>query len=178
MIENVKRGITLKASDMDILISDQESSIKCLRTSQIASGFIDGFSYYHGETKKPYKNSSSCGDILISKVGTPFKVALSDGEYLIVGNVYIIKVDRSKVSPEYIKCFLSSAKGQEEIAKLAVGTNTPILNISDLEKIRIPVFEKDKQMKIEQRAYEIVDELSNYHHQIKELNEEISSIFE
>ncbi len=163
---------------MDILISDQESSIKCLRTSQIASGFIDGFSYYHGETKKPYKNSSSCGDILISKVGTPFKVALSDGEYLIVGNVYIIKVDRSKVSPEYIKCFLSSAKGQEEIAKLAVGTNTPILNISDLEKIRIPVFEKDKQMKIEQRAYEIVDELSNYHHQIKELNEEISSIFE
>lgn len=178
LIKEIKRGITLKAADMDLLISDQESGIKCLRTSQFASGFIDGFSYYHGENKKLFKNSSSCGDILISKVGTPFKVALSDGEYLIVGNVYIIKIDTSKVSPEYIKCFLSSVKGQEEIAKLAVGTNTPILNISDVEKIRIPIFDNRKQMDLEQRAYEIVDELSGYHHQIKELNEEISSIFE
>ncbi len=175
-ISEIKRGITLKASEMDRLISKQKSNIKCIRTSQISSGVVEEYSYYQGDIKS-YKNSTFDGDILISKVGTPFKVAVADTNYLVVGNVYILCL-KHNISPEYIKCYLSSKKGQEEIAKLAVGSSTPILNISDVEKIRIPIYKPKKQAQLEARAKEIVNELEDSYHHIQELSDELTVMFD
>lgn len=175
-ISEIKRGITLKASEMDRLISKQKSNIKCIRASQFSPGVVEEYSYYQGDIKS-YKNSTSDGNILISKVGMPFKIAVADADYLVVGNVYILCL-KHDISPEYVKCYLSSKKGQEEIAKLAVGSSTPILNISDVEKIRIPVYKPKKQAQLEARAKEIVNELEDSYHHIQELSDELTVMFD
>ena len=176
-INEIKRGITLTAAEMDKFISDEESDIPCIKTSQITSGIVENFNYYHGELNKKRNNSAYHKNVLISKVGTPFKIALADRDYLVIGNLYILAIDSMKISPEYVKCYLSSECGQKELERLAVGSSSPRLNIADVSKIRIPVYESQKQIEMEERAMEIVNEMETIHHQMEEYKKEEAVMF-
>ncbi len=178
VLDDVKRGISLSAAEMDELILEEPSDIRCILPSSINDGAITKEYYYHGEIKKQGKNETSHLDVLLSKTGNPFRVALANGYYLVIGNVYILKIDSSKINPYYVKSFLSSEQGQNEIKKYAVGPTTPIISIENLRKIQIPVFEEKKQEEINQRCEEIFNEIEKYNKQIMDCRQEINSIFE
>lgn len=178
VLRDVKRGISLSAAEMDELISEEPSNIRCILPSSINDGAITKEYYYHGEIKKQGKNETSYADLLLSKTGNPFRVALSNGRYLVIGNVYILEIDSSKMNPYYVKSFLSSEQGQNEIRKYAVGPTTPIISIENLRKIQIPIFDEKKQEEINQRCEEIFNEIEKYNKQILDCRQEINSIFE
>lgn len=179
LLTSIKRGMTLKASEMDKYISKDVAYKKCIIPSQISNGVVEDQYYYHAETRNQ-KNDCFYGNILLSKTGSPFKAAVFNvyDAYLVIGNIYILGVDRGKVTPEYIKCFLSSKKGQEEMRRLAVGSGTPILRISDVPKIRIPVYEEKKQKAMEARAKEIVEEMELLHTQLRSEEDELARMFD
>lgn len=177
LLRGVSRGMTLSAAKMDELLSEEEGDTKCIITSSIFEGVVDTNLYYRGELSQTNKNMASLNNVLLSKTGNPFKVAMTNGKYLVVGNVYILDIDTSKVSAAYIRCFLASAAGQAEITRLSVGPTTKIISVENLKKIRIPIYEDSKQLELNQRADELVKELENSYQQMKNAKEEIDSIF-
>ena len=177
IVDEIKRGITLSAADMDQMIKDMPSNIRCILPSDIATGVVTSERYFHGELRKLWKNEAHQGDILISKTGNHFRIAIADKKYLVVGNTYILAIDRTKISPEYVKCYLSSKVGQKEIMKYASGSTTPMISVSNLGNIEIPVYDEATQKELNQHAKEIVDALSESYHQIQICKEEMDSIF-
>ncbi len=177
MINEIKRGITLSASEMDQLITDTPSDIRCLMPSDIIAGVVTAEKYFLGELRKPGKNEAHQGDVLISKTGNPFRIAVADNNYLVVGNTYILDIDRTKYSPEYVKCYLSSKAGQKEIMKYASGSATPIISVSNLSNIEIPLYDEAAQKELNQHAEEIVSSLSENYRQIHICGDEIDAMF-
>ncbi len=178
IVQSSRRGMTLKAAEMDRLISNTPSGIKCIKPSHIATGCILDYEYYHSEIKKIEKNMAHKGDLLISKVGSPFKIAVSDDDYLVIGNVYIFTLRNTIVSPEYIKCFLESNAGQKELVSLATGSATPIINISNVGSIKIPLFNTQTQNDYLDKVKNINNELKNAYQQIQELRSEVNNMFD
>lgn len=177
MVKETKRGITLSASDMDMTIGDSPSDIRCLLPTDIATGVVMAEKFFHGDLRKPGKNEAHQGDVLISKTGNPFRIAVADGNYLVVGNVYILNIDSSKYSPEYIKCYLSSKEGQVEIMKYASGSATPTISVSNLSNIEIPIYDEATQKEMNEHAKEIVSVLKESHKQIQICKDEINALF-
>ena len=177
VVKEIKRGITLSASDMDQMIMDAPSDTKCLLPSDIVAGVVTVKKYFHGKLRKPGKNEAHQGDVLISKTGNPFRIAVADNNYLIVGNTYILDIDREKISPEYVKCYLSSKAGQQEIMKYASGSTTPIISVSNLSSIEIPVHDEATQKELNQHANEVVNALNESYRQIQICEDEIDSLF-
>lgn len=178
LVEEIKRGITLSASDMDQMIMDVPSDTRCLLPSDIASGVVTADRYFHGTLRKPGKNMVHQGELLISKTGNPFRIAVADKNYLVVGNIYILDIDITKCRPEYIKCYLSSKAGQREIMKYASGSTTPIISVSNLSNIEIPIYDEVKQKELDQHAKEIVSALNESYHQIQICRDEMDALFE
>ena len=177
-IKEIKRGASLKASVMDEYISEEKSKMKCVRVPQLISGVIDDNMYFHGEINKPEKNMAHKGDILLSKVGAPFKVAVADDDYLVIGNIYIISIDRQKISAEYLKCFLASSKGQREINRLSAGAATPNLSVEEIGNIRIPTFDQDEQIRMESKAKAIESDLQSSFKKIRDCNKKLEKLFD
>lgn len=177
VLREVKRGISITAAEMDELISEEPSSIKCVIPGSINSGMISTRLYYHGVIKKPGKNEVFSGELLLNKTGNPFRVALSHDRYLVVGNLYILDINSSKISPAYVRCFLNSEKGQNELKKYAVGPTTPVISIANIQKIQIPIFKEKKQKAINKRCEEITSELDKCYRQIMDNEQEINSLF-
>lgn len=177
MVKEVKRGITLSASDMDHMIMDNPSDIRCLLPSDITAGVVTAEKYFHGELRKPGKNEANRGDVLISKTGNPFRIAVADRSYLVVGNTYILNIDSSKYSPEYIKCYLSSEAGQKEIMKYASGATTPIISVANLSSIEIPVHDEATQKEMDKHAENILSAMEESYKQIKICEDEMNALF-
>ena len=177
MVYEIKRGITLSASDMDQLISDNPSEIRCILPSDIVSGVVTTDNYFHGELRKPGKNDAARGNVLISKTGNPFRIAVADRNYLVVGNTYILAIDRTKYSPEYVKCYLSSEDGQQEIMKYATGSMTPTISVSNLSNIEIPMYDEATQKELDKHAEEIVAGLNESYRQIRIYENEMNALF-
>lgn len=177
------RGMNIKASDIDEYVYDFESddghSIKCIRPLHMENGVIIDHQYFRGDMKIPTINLCEKGDILISKTGYPFRVAVSDGEYLVIGNIYIIAVNESKtgISPEYIVSFLNTKAGQEEIRCHSSGSATPILNIAELDKLRIPVFEDEKQEELQTKSKKIIQEIKRDYSRLSTAKKTLRNLF-
>lgn len=177
-LREVKRGMTLSAAQMDDLISEEPSEKKCIIPSSINGGIISSGLYYHGTIKKPGKNEVYWNQVLVSKTGNPFRAALAFDLYLVIGNLYILDINSEVLNPAYVRCFLNSNMGQRELAKYATGSATPVINISDLQKIEVPVFEESKQEELNQRCEEIVADLERCYRQIRNNNDEVNGLFE
>ena len=178
VVDEIKRGITMSASEMDQTIMDIPSDIRCVLPSDIIAGVVTSEKYFHGKLRKPGKNEAHQGDILISKTGNPFRIAVADRNYLVVGNTYILDIDRSQYSPEYIKCYLSSKAGQMEIMKYASGSTTPIISVANLRNIEIPLYDEATQKELDQHANEIVNSLNEGYRQIRICEEEMDALFQ
>ena len=133
--------------------------------------------FFNGTIKKPGKNEAHQGDILISKTGNPFRIAVADKNYLVVGNTYILDIDSTKYSAEYIKCYLSSEAGQREIMKYASGSATPIISVSNLSSIEIPIHDEETQKEMNEHAKEIVSALKESYKQIQICKDEMNAFF-
>ena len=178
VVKDIKRGISLPARDKDKFVSDETSDVKCLRPLSIAGNVISSYSYYQEDVKRPGKNTAYEGDVLITKTGNPFNVAVSNDTYLVVGNVYILDVDRSKIKPEYLRCFLCSETGQQELSKYTSGAATPMISVANLMEVEIPIFDFAKQTDMEIKAERLVKKMQECTDTLAECRQKLDKLFE
>ena len=106
--------------------------------------------------------------------GNPFKTSLvkTDAPIVATSSLYIIRIKNDFVSPDYLNCFFNSRKFQQGVIERALGSTIVHIPISILEKIHIPVPNKNhqkaiidlnqtiqKQSKINQRRNELKQEI-------------------
>lgn len=176
LLEELGRGMTINAAKADECITDTYSKMRCVSQSSISEGVVITDKFYHGN-KVNSNNVAVYGDILLSKSCSPVKVAVSKEICMVVGNVYILRINKDLVFPEYVKCFLESEQGQEIINSLTSGSDTKYITVENIKNIEIPVYEKEKQRELNIKAEEMVSQLEEYYSMIIEKKQEINALF-
>lgn len=129
-----------------------DEGITVIRNFNLNNGYLD-FSKPSFVDEKTYKKRvkravPEAGDIVISREAPMGVVAIiPDGLKCCLGQrLVLLKVDRSKCSPEYLLYALMSEYVQRQIKKVdKTGSIVSNLNIPDLKKLEIPVIGKGQK---------------------------------
>lgn len=164
LICSITRGASINATQLDEMSSSEETDCQYLQLGNIKGGIIDNnLPYIHLAEDKFNKYFIKSGNLIMSKNGAPFKVAVADFDktkrVLGCGNLYIIKVDETKVFPEYLKIFFESNIGINILKDKARGVSIPSISVKDLGEIPIPLIPIEKQKKLIEQYLEIEDEI-------------------
>lgn len=161
--------------------NDENETYKLLEASSIGiNGDIsDELEKITANKNKVDKHLLEDGDVVISARGIIKEtiVNISDGEKIIPsGNLTVVRVDKSKINPFYLKMFLDSEKGEKSIEKLSRGTVIPIVNIKDLGKMIVPCPSLEEQNKIVKKYKDKMEMINSARKILNSLNDELQEI--
>ena len=92
------------------------------------------------------------GDILISARGEKIKkclIKVKEKECIVPnGSINVIRVNREKINPLFLKMFLDSEKGTITLNNIKSGVTIPSINVGELNKIIIPCPSIEEQNKM------------------------------
>ena len=97
-----------------------------------------------GLTKVPEGGNDAVlesGDLLISRMGFPFKVAVVEprAEKLVADeNVWLVRMGGDKTMAYYLRAYLESARGSKWLARLSTGASMRTISAKNIEKIPVP----------------------------------------
>ena len=172
LIKRITRGAQISSADLDKLVCSEQTNTRLLMLSNMNSGVISEDLPYISELNKRYeKYCAKHGNLILTKNGYPVKTAIvtdDDATKLLVnGNLYLIELDVSKVYPYYIKAYLDSQHGQEQLRGICVGATILNIPIEALKKLMIPLRSRNEQAEIardykrrQQRVLRLRQELS------------------
>lgn len=145
------------------LVTEKETKNRYIRVRDIQEGEIkvNEVQYISDEAaSKISKYIVNTGDIIISVVGTVGSIASIPDE---LDNAYLTEncnnllVDENKCEKKYLKYFLLSKKGQNEIASNTVGSTQPKLPIYGINNFNIDL----PDLKTQRRIVHILSVLDN-----------------
>ena len=121
------------------------------------------------------------GDLLISKSGAPFKIAVArvpEGRRILAnGNLYIVHVDRDKINPYYLAAFLMSPLGRESLDRGTVGTSIPNIPVKNLLGIQVPLEDSNRQKSVADAYVDEIDGIKTLKLRLAGARERISDLF-
>ena len=139
IITGIKRGAPITSEELSRIQTTKKTTKKYLMLSDISDGIVsDNLMGISSVPEKYTKYILKNGDILLSKNGYPFKVAVADfagQEVLPSGNFYVISINNKKANPYYVKLFLQSEAGQELFKSVMVGSQIKTISVSSLENL-------------------------------------------
>ena len=155
----ISRGAQVSAAILDSLASSTETDSQYLMLANIQNGMIDEDLPYLKEIDSNLeKYILKDNDLILSKIGTPFKVAVAEihnGQRILAnGNLYIMTVTDKRIDPYYLKAYLESKKGIAALKRFTVGTTIPSIGVEQLRKLIIPLPPSEEQQKIKEIADE------------------------
>lgn len=161
---SIERGAGYRASELDEMATQEDTDCSYLRLSNISDGIIgDDLAHLSDLDPKTEKQWLRTGDLVISKNGAPFKVAVADipegKKVLVNGNLYIIRLDPEKADPYYVAAFLASDDGKEVMSREVVGTSIPNLPQANLKRMQIALPPLDEQRRIGELYRARLDEI-------------------
>lgn len=160
----IERGASLRAQELDELTTEADTGFSFVRLSDIADGRIsENLPHLRALDEKTEKQWLRTGDLVISKNGAPFKVAVAEiqeGQKVLAnGNLYIVRFDTEALDPYFVAAFLASGDGKEMLSRMVVGTSIPNLPLRNLKEISIPVPDMAAQREVARRYQAHLDEI-------------------
>lgn len=183
VIKSITRGAQLKAADIDNIVTTVPTPYQYLTLTDIQNGAIsDSLTYITEIADNLRKYCVSNRQLIISKSGTPIKVAVADisenTTILANGNLYIIEIDESKANPFFLKTFFDSATGKAVLGKSSVGIAVPTISLEALKNISIPCPPLEKQNEIAAKYLAARDELALAKVRVKKIESKLNNIYE
>ena len=182
IIKSITRGAPLAARDLDDIASVLPTDYQYMMLANIKNGIIDKELPYLKEI--PPRFEKYCihkGNLLLSKNGYPFKVAVAeppeDKTVLANGNLYVIELDTEKVDPYYVKAFLESDQGIVQLKRITVGATIPNIGVNQLNTIQIPLIPIEEQHKMALRYQAVLDEIELLRRKIERAENSLKTIF-
>ena len=182
LIQEISRGAQLRATELDKLSTTKKTDCQYLMLANIKNGIIsDELPYLKEIAKSDLKYCLKNEDIVLSKIGRPFKVAMAQVEVgrkiLANGNLYIIEVNRDKVNPYYVLAYLNSDDGITAMSRLITGSTIPSISVTALKTLQIPMVSLEEQNKIAKKYLAKLDELALLKLKIERTEDELRTIF-
>ena len=182
VIKSITRGAPLAARDLDDIASVLPTDYQYMMLANIKNGIIDKELPYLKEI--PPRFEKYCihkGNLLLSKNGYPFKVAVAeppeDKTVLANGNLYVIELDTEKVDPYYVKAFLESDQGIVQLKRITVGATIPNIGVNQLNTIQIPLIPIEEQHTMALRYQAVLDEIELMRRKIERAENSLKTIF-
>lgn len=182
-VAKIMRGASVRAAELDALVCDEDTGLSYLNLGNISDGSIDDdLPNLSTLDTKLEKYRIHNGDVLISKSGAPFKVAVAevpeDRKIIANGNLYVLSVNRDKIDPHYLAAFFSSPSGKELLAREAVGTTIPSVPIKALSSIKVPLEDADRQKTIADAYLAKTDEIKLLKLRLSRARQELTDLFD
>ena len=182
VINNITRGAQLNAETLDGITSSKPTNFQYLMLRDIQDGLInEKLPYLNNIEKRLEKYCISPGNLVMSKNGAPFKVAIAGetkGKSILAnGNLYVIELDESKIRPYYLKAFFESEIGTTTLSSIAVGTAMPVIQVEALKSITIPCPPIEEQIKIEAQYLQNIDFIRTLKNQLSSAIETSKTFF-
>lgn len=182
LIMNVTRGASLRAKELDELTCEEDTGIHYLNLGNITDGSIDcELPCLKDLDPKLEGCCLKTGDLLLSKNGAPYKVAVAEvpeGRRILAnGNLYIIKLNTEKIDPYYVAAFLSSPDGKETLARASKGTVIPNLPLGELRAINLPLETTETQARVAAAYRSKLDEIGVLKLRLARAREELVDLF-
>ena len=159
------------ASELDDMVSEDPTDIQYLMLANIQNGMIsEDLPYLKELDPKLAKYLIGNKNLLLSKNGAPFKVAVAEIEegrkILGNGNLFIIALDEEKVNPFFLKAFFDSEVGFASLKKIVVGTTIPNISLESLKKLMVPLPPMEKQNEIADLYQAKLDEIKKSYNKL------------
>ncbi|MGF1690089.1 restriction endonuclease subunit S [Photobacterium kagoshimensis] len=145
--------------------TSKEGHIPFLYVSCIKDGVID-WNKASMLTEEMYEAASKgrkpeVGDILYTAVGSYGNAALvtKNTQFSFQRHIAFIQLDIEKVHPEFISCFLNSLMGKKQADFFAIGNAQLSVTLGDLGKFKVPLPQKNEQVKIALAMKSVEDSL-------------------
>ena len=182
-VAKIMRGASVRAAELDALVCDEDTGLSYLNLGNISDGSIDDdLPNLSTLDMKLEKYRIHDGDVLISKSGAPFKVAVAevpeDRKIIANGNLYVLSTNREKIDPYYLAAFFSSPTGKELLAREAVGTTIPSVPIKALSNIKVPLEDADRQKTIADAYLAKTDEIKLLKLRLSRARQELTDLFD
>lgn len=181
-IATIRRGASLRAAELDALTCEEDTGISYLNLSNMSDGGIDNLPNLSVLDPKLEKYCICDGDVLVSRSGAPFKVAVAEvpeGRRVIASsNLYVVSVDRERIDPYYLAAFLASPAGKETLARGAVGTTVPNLPIAALSAAIVPLEGAERQKTVADAYLAKIDEIKVLKLRLSRARREVSDLFD
>lgn len=162
---SIGRGAAISARELDSLTIEEDTGFSYVRLSDIEDGMIStDLPNLVSLDDKAEKRRLRSGDLVITKNGAPFKVAVADvpeGRTVLAnGNLYIVRLDTRRVDPYFVAAFLASEDGKRSLEQMVVGTAIPNLPLANLRQVKIPVPPMDVQQAVATSYRSKLDEIA------------------
>jgi type I restriction enzyme M protein len=162
---SMERGVFIRASELDDLTTPEDTGFHFLTIADISDGTIsDDLPHLKSVEPSTEKQWLRSGDLILSKNGAPFKVAVADvpdGRTILVsGNLYIIRLDTDRVDPYFVAAFLASEDGKRSLECMVVGTTIPNLPLRNLRNVQVPVPDMETQHRVAARYRADLDQIA------------------
>ena len=134
--------------------NDGTGDMGILRPVDMVDGKISAASikYISRDIGDSFKKTELTGDeLLITVRGTTGITALTDGRFVgmnVTRGIAVIRYDRRKINPIYLKTYLNTGKSQRYIQEHTRGATLQQINLSDLRIQEIPVPPMTRQEKM------------------------------
>ncbi|MBR4212264.1 MAG: N-6 DNA methylase [Oscillibacter sp.] len=183
IMKSITRGATLRASELDEMMSETPTDCQYLMLANIQLGQIDdNLPYIKGIQDNQRKYCLKDRALILSKNGAPFKIAVArtrPGQTILAnGNLYIIEIDEDKADPYFVKAFLESELGSAQLKSAAVGTAIPSIGVEALKGILIPQIPLEEQRALAARYVAKAGEVARYQRELQRAYEDLSHIYD
>jgi len=186
VILSVSRGAQLRAERCDELIADKskKDGIYYLNLKNIEDGVIryDELEYLAEIEPRFEKYLVEDGDLILAKGGYPYRIAVvrkKDGmKILPSGNLYIIRLDRTKENPYYLKAFFETETGQKLLKNASVGSIIINIGVEQLKNLKIPMPPIEEQDAFAKRYIEKQNEIEELKLRIRNAKKELREMME
>lgn len=179
------RSVVISAAELDKLSIDEntESQNYYLRLSEVHDGIIDKtLPKISKIEKKQERYLLKDNDIILSRNGTPFKIALFNMRkginVLPVGNLLIVRANKEKINPVYLKAYLESENGIANLSRLLTGVAMQVISLERLKKMLVPVPDMSVQNKVAEQYLGIMDELEILHMKLMNAKDRLHHVFD
>ena len=182
LMKRITRGAPLKASELDEMISEDPTDTQYLMLANIQNGMIsEDLPYLKEIDAKLDKYCIKNRNLLLSKNGAPFKVAVAEVEegrkVLGNGNLFIIELDEEVVNPYFLKAFFDSEVGSAVLKSIVVGATIPNISAESLKKLIVPLPSMEKQNEIANLYQAKQDEIRVLQLKIQKAQNDLRGIF-
>ena len=160
-----------------------ETGYPIIQSKNITKGFLDleDVRYVDEKTYNYYKEKYNPqeDDVLLANIGTIGKsiIIKEKNNFLIAWNIFLIKINKEKMNPKYLKVFFDYLFWTKYYDKFLTGGTVKFINKKTMGEIEVPNIKIEEQQRIANEIEEVQDIIQLKQLQLEKLDELIKSQF-
>ena len=182
MVKDIRRGAKLSVSAWKAVEGNSWSGVKRVAFKHLGDGLVD--EELPGLTEVPAGAEDAVleeGDLLISRMGAPFKVAVVDSrdEKLIADeNVWIVRMGGNRTLAYFLRAYLESERGAKWLLRLSAGSSLRTISAKNIAKIPVPDAEEKTRAAIAGKLEETTVLVRENRKRLVESRAEMKNVFD